>query len=146
MERFASLAEGCDVELCEVAGLLRNVAKDLDRDRELAIALKYADDMDVFMCERDSIRLRKDVAVAQKDLLKEARATIIARKDVFAAAGKALAEASKQVRAGYDMAAERDYERLVMTQERMVEADALIRAGHPDKALAVLGRNRGDAN
>lgn len=145
-EQYATAVVACDEELREVASLLRNVAKDLDRDRALAIELKYADDMDVFMCQRDSIRLRKDVAVAQKDVLKEARATIIARKDVIAAASKASAEASKQVRAGYEMAKARDQERLVLIQERMVEADALIRAGQPEKALAVLGRSGGDAN
>lgn len=121
-----------------MASLLRSVAKDLDRDRALAIELKYANDMDVFMCERDSIRLRKDVAVAQKDVLKEARATIIARKDIIAAASKASAEASKQVRAGYEMAQARDRERIVLVQERTAKALALIRAGRQSEALVLL--------
>lgn len=108
------------VELDQAADESR---KRLYRDRKAAIRLK--DGGDNFMAERDSVRLRKECEVA---------------------ISKVIADQRKGVQQGYDMADARERESLVLLQERMVAADALIRAGHPEKALALLGRNGGDAN
>jgi hypothetical protein len=73
--------------------------------------------MDAFMAERDSIRLRKECAVA---------------------ISKIIADQRKGVQQGYDMAARRDHERLVLVQERTAKALALIRQGRSSEALVLL--------
>lgn len=69
------------------------------------------------MAERDSIRLRKECNVA---------------------AAKILELQIKAIQKGYDMAARRDHERLVLVQERTAKALALIRQGRSSEALVLL--------
>lgn len=107
--------------LVEVVREIDIVRKRAYRDRKAAIALATTDAPN-WQCERDSIRLRSEQNA--RDL-------------------KALEEKRKTAQQGYEWAKARDYQRMVELQERMVVADAHIRAGHPDKALAVLGS---DAN
>jgi len=100
------------VELDHEADIVR---KQLYRDRKAAFALAAGGEN--FLSHRDSVRLRKECAVA---------------------IGKVLDEQRKAAQQGYEMAKAREQEKWVVRQERTAKALGLIRAGRHDEALLEL--------